>query len=75
MARATRRLVLQRDNHRCTQCGATSDLEVHHIVPRAEGGTNDPDNLVTLCANCHSDSHDRPLVSPKRTDRDAGPST
>lgn len=27
--------------------------EVDHIVPRALGGTNDPDNLQTLCAECH----------------------
>jgi len=75
VARATRRLVLQRDNNRCTLCGSTSDLEVHHIVPRSEGGTNDPDNLVTLCAICHSDSHDRPLISPKRAADDSAPST
>lgn len=27
--------------------------DVDHIVPRAEGGTNDPANLVTLCVACH----------------------
>jgi 5-methylcytosine-specific restriction endonuclease McrA len=26
---------------------------VHHIVPRRQGGSNDPANLVTLCAACH----------------------
>jgi 5-methylcytosine-specific restriction endonuclease McrA len=57
MARATRRHVVRRDQYRCTICGATQDLEVHHIVPRAEGGTNDPDNLVTVCMPCHLQLH------------------
>lgn len=58
MARATRRLVQQRDGYRCVVCGATERLEVHHIVPRRLGGSNDPVNLVTLCAACHR-RHDR----------------
>ena len=32
---------------------------VHHIVPRAEGGSNDLDNLVTLCVACHKKRHAR----------------
>lgn len=28
-------------------------MEVHHIVPRSDGGSNHPDNLVLLCARCH----------------------
>ena len=27
--------------------------EVDHILPLAEGGTNDPDNLRSLCRGCH----------------------
>jgi 5-methylcytosine-specific restriction endonuclease McrA len=55
--RATRRLALSRDNYQCTECGATQDLEVHHIVPRRLGGPDDPSNLITLCAACHSRLH------------------
>lgn len=45
-----RRLVLNRDGA-CTIDGCTSTyrLEVHHIVPRSEGGTHDLENLATLC--------------------------
>lgn len=71
VARATRRLVLERDDYRCVLCGATEHLEVHHIVTRAEGGSNDPDNLVTLCMACHSDTHERPLHSQKRSREDS----
>ena len=27
--------------------------EVHHIVPLSLGGTNDTDNLISLCHSCH----------------------
>jgi len=33
-------------------------LEVHHIVPRVAGGTNHPENLITLCRACHRARHD-----------------
>ena len=28
--------------------------EVHHILPLADGGTNDFSNLMSLCKSCHS---------------------
>jgi len=28
--------------------------EVHHILPVSKGGTNDFDNLLSLCKRCHS---------------------
>ena len=28
--------------------------EVHHIIPLADGGTHDEDNLMSLCKPCHS---------------------
>lgn len=36
---------------RTSQCD--HGLEVHHIVRRSQGGTNDPSNLVTLCPHHH----------------------
>lgn len=58
-----RREVLGRDRHRCRVpgCHRTRFLEVHHIVPRSRGGTNDPDNLTTLCSSCHRLMHERPV--------------
>jgi hypothetical protein len=44
----------ERDGYRCTSCGATEALNVHHIIPRREGGTDDLDNLIVLCRKCHS---------------------
>ncbi len=32
-------------------------MEVHHKTPRAYGGSDDPNNLVNLCALCHTCCH------------------
>ena len=39
----------------CFVCGFENEhaLEEHHIIPRSLGGTDDEDNIVLLCANCH----------------------
>ena len=41
----------------CRQCGATSDLHLHHIVPRSSGGSDAIDNMTYLCADCHRALH------------------
>lgn len=50
MRPSLRRAVLARDDG-CTIHGCTSTyrLEVHHIIPRSQGGTNTAENLTTLC--------------------------
>ncbi len=47
--------------HRCRApgCEHRGSLEVHHVVPRVRGGTNDPANLITLCSACHRLWHER----------------
>ena len=50
--------VLARDNWTCCSCGRSSKeegitLEVDHIVPRSKGGSDDIDNLQTLCKKCN----------------------
>lgn len=55
-----RSIVLARDKHTCRECGQDSDrrtLDVHHLIPRSFGGTDDPANLVTLCDGCHAAYH------------------
>ena len=32
----------------------TEAREVHHIIPLADGGTHDANNLMALCKPCHS---------------------
>lgn len=44
---------------RCEQCGERGlTLDIHHIVPIAEGGNNELSNLKLLCPNCHRREHD-----------------
>lgn len=52
--------VLHRDNHSCQKCGGKKKCEklhVHHIVFRSNGGSDSPDNLMSLCESCHNDLH------------------
>ncbi|URD51674.1 HNH endonuclease [Chroococcidiopsis sp. CCNUC1] len=51
--REIRQKVLQRDNRQCQVCGKEHSGQVHHILPRSQGGTNDLANLITLCGKCH----------------------
>ena len=56
LSKRTRFEILKRDGFRCKYCGAsalTSLLHVDHVLPRAEGGTDEPANLVTACAACN----------------------
>ena len=51
-----RQAILKRDGYKCVLCGNTAKrtiLEVDHIKPICRGGTNDPDNLRTLCHGCN----------------------
>ena len=43
-----------RDRGSCVYCGSTvGPLHLDHIWPVSKGGTNEPSNLVTACANCN----------------------
>lgn len=56
--RKLRPLVLARDGRRCVYCGrAPADevfLVMDHVVPRAAGGADALENLVTACDDCNS---------------------
>lgn len=32
-------------------------LQVHHILEKPQGGTDEADNLIAVCLTCHSDVH------------------
>jgi 5-methylcytosine-specific restriction endonuclease McrA len=52
-----REQVLRRDGRMCQCCGTRSNLEVHHKEFRSQGGDDSEENLITLCARCHSLVH------------------
>ena len=51
---------------RCEACGRDAPfvdvsgrpyLEVHHVIPLAEGGPDTVENVVAVCPNCHKELH------------------
>ena len=52
---------------RCSKCGKAGRLEVHHIIPISEGGTNDPENLChVFVESATSDIHRRQVSERER---------
>ena len=48
-------------------------LHTHHIIPQCDPRcTNDPSNLVTLCANCHQLIHKNKIIAEGWLDTTAG---
>jgi RNA-directed DNA polymerase len=56
--------IAQNQNWKCPICGEPlfngEEIETHHIVPVAEGGQNDTENLVHLHQACHKQVHSKP---------------
>ena len=55
-----REFILERDNYHCQDCDKyfmDIGLEVHHIMFLRERGTNDEENLISLCHKCHKKRH------------------
>lgn len=62
-----REAIINRDNYTCQICGKKNTrLEVHHIIFRSQGGTDDENNLITLCTDCHRGIHDGKIVLVKK---------
>lgn len=62
-----RAMILARDKHTCQYCkGKHKDpnLEVHHKIFRSRGGSDDLENLITLCHTCHKLLH-KGKINPK----------
>jgi len=57
LTKSIRHEVFKRDNYRCLECNASKDdgvvLHVDHIIPVAQGGSDELDNLQTLCQDCN----------------------
>ena len=62
--------MLQRDDYTCRYCGGKAPavvLDVDHIVPVRDGGTDEMDNLVAACVDCNVGKSGHPL--DKRVDK------
>jgi len=60
-----REYCLWRAGYRSELSGKRGILEVHHIVPRSEGGTDTPSNLIVLTAEEHKTVHEGRIRIPK----------
>ena len=41
----------------CEYCGRNGAIHVHHLKSRGSGGHDTPDNLISLCKDCHTAAH------------------
>jgi 5-methylcytosine-specific restriction endonuclease McrA len=55
--RELHRQALERDGWRCQACGSIQNLQVHHLKFRSHSGSDEEQNLITLCAECHERMH------------------
>ena len=50
--------ILKRMKAKCSICGWNeSTCDIHHIVAKKDGGTDDMENLICVCPNCHRVCH------------------
>ncbi len=43
-------------------------LQVHHIHERAQGGSDEPDNLIATCISCHAEIHTETRLTRRFTE-------
>ncbi len=52
-----RERIIERDERLCQEClrngRTTMGTEVDHVLPKSQGGTDDPSNLELKCGPCH----------------------
>jgi 5-methylcytosine-specific restriction endonuclease McrA len=72
--------IYARDDHSCQYCGTvfpTSELTFDHVVPVAQGGRKDWENIVTCCVACNrrkggrtpAEAGMRLIRAPRRPDK------
>lgn len=71
--------IYARDDHKCQYCGEifpTAELTFDHVVPVAQGGRKDWENIVTCCVACNrrkggrtpAEAHMHLIRVPRRPD-------
>ena len=57
--------VFTRDGNKCVCCGTTKNLTIDHIIPLSKKGSNEINNLQTLCCRCNSIKSDKIIQLPE----------
>ena len=55
--RAKRYAYKRRVKEYCYFCKTNENIFRHHIIPKKNGGTDDPDNFISICVGCHNKLH------------------
>lgn len=42
------------EHERCELCGSKRELQAHHIIPVGLGGRDVEENILCVCAKCHT---------------------
>ena len=53
----TRKFIYAREGYACAICDSPKYLQVHHCIKRSQGGSDNVQNLICLCADCHALAH------------------
>jgi 5-methylcytosine-specific restriction endonuclease McrA len=67
ISKALRNLVFERDSYTCVLCENPAN-DAHHLIPRAMGGRNIPENLISLCRLCHRKIHREDYITAEDYD-------
>lgn len=55
ISKARRQQIRARDCDSCRYCGQPqTEIVLDHVIPKAQGGTNQPNNLVVSCSACNT---------------------
>ena len=66
LKKQSRRKLHERAGCKCEYCGREldyHDMQLHHVVPASMNGTNNPNNLMCLCPECHHLIHANAVVN------------
>ena len=63
VTRVQKRRIKEEAGYRCAipNCNVTSPLDIHHIQYQENGGSDEDDNLICLCRNCHGRVHNNEI--------------
>jgi len=53
MGKVLRQKIKNSSSKRCYCCKSKSNITIHHIIPKENGGLDTEDNKIKLCKECH----------------------
>lgn len=61
---STKKQILHEAGYKCSNptCRTILTIDIHHLEHVSDEGSNEPDNLLALCPNCHA-LHHRGVIS------------